>query len=75
MIGSKVTIILPPLFQKFKIFKCRHVGCVSRGNGLRIHTSIWVSVFEVRFQKSTKNFKIGLISESVFLDPTSDVIA
>ena len=34
MIGSKVAVILRPLFQnKIKKFKCSHIRCLSRGNG------------------------------------------
>ena len=36
MIGSKVTAILPQFFSKrFKKFKHRHVGCLSRRNRLK----------------------------------------
>ena len=71
LISSKVKILAP-----LKKIKHSHVGCLSRGNRLEYcdaHSDLILG--EIKKKQGLKTYKIGLISESVLWDPTSDILA
>ena len=70
-------------FKQIKNFKCRHLGCLSRGNRLEycaahsdfvLDDCIW-SLFPKQHFQSLKTYKVSPISLSVFWDQTSDMLA